>query len=329
MIIEINKSSTSSYGKYFLAFEAPRKNNPEVTVEPEDDETDIVPETDDITPEEDDVTPEVDDVEPEMDDVTPETDDVEPESDDVTPEPDDVEVEPATDDMDVVPEEDDVTPEVDDVEPEMDDVTPETDDVEPESDDNFNNQNADTQPETSDDNADDVQPDTDFNNQDDDGDVQPATDDNTDTQPETSDDNADDVQPDTDFNNQDDDGDVQPATDDGSQSDDNQNSKGPGLEYDSTRKYNLFKEYMSLYNALDNYVSKLEDSISDNLPMNQVIKVAVNKLREIKDLTYDFMMIKFELSSYVQSLLFYQNLIVSVQLVFNLIKKAKEKDNKK
>ena len=54
-----------------------------------------------------------------------------------------------------------------------------------------------------------------------------------------------------------------------------------------------------------------------------------NKLREIKDLTYDFMMIKFELSSYVQSLLFYQNLIVSVQLVFNLIKKAKEKDNKK
>ena len=292
MIIEINKSTTSSYGKYFLAFEAPRKNNPEVTVEPEDDETDIVPETDDITPEEDDVTPEVDDVEPEMDDVTPETDDVEPESDDITPEPDDVEVEPATDDMDVVPEEDDVTPEVDDVEPEMDDVTPETDDVEPESDDNFNNQNADTQPET-------------------------------------SDDNADDVQPDTDFNNQDDDGDVQPATDDGSQSDDNQNSKGPGLEYDSTRKYNLFKEYMSLYNALDNYVSKLEDSISDNLPMNQVIKVAVNKLREIKDLTYDFMMIKFELSSYVQSLLFYQNLIVSVQLVFNLIKKAKEKDNKK
>ena len=292
MIIEMNKSTTSSYGKYFLAFEAPRKNNPEVTVEPEDDETDIVPETDDITPEEDDVTPEVDDVEPEMDDVTPETDDVEPESDDVTPEPDDVEVEPATDDMDVVPEEDDVTPEVDDVEPEMDDVTPETDDVEPESDDNFNNQNADTQPET-------------------------------------SDDNADDVQPDTDFNNQDDDGDVQPATDDGSQSDNNQNSKGPGLEYDSTRKYNLFKEYMSLYNALDNYVSKLEDSISDNLPMNQVIKVAVNKLREIKDLTYDFMMIKFELSSYVQSLLFYQNLIVSVQLVFNLIKKAKEKDNKK
>ena len=285
MIIEINKSTTSSYGKYFLAFEAPRKNNPEVTVEPEDDETDIVPETDDITPEEDDVTPEVDDVEPEMDDVTPETDDVEPESDDVTPEPDDVEVEPATDDMDVVPEEDDV-------EPEMDDVTPETDDVEPESDDNFNNQNADTQPET-------------------------------------SDDNADDVQPDTDFNNQDDNGDVQPATDDGSQSDGNQNSKGPGLEYDSTRKYNLFKEYMSLYNALDNYVSKLEDSISDNLPMNQVIKVAVNKLREIKDLTYDFMMIKFELSSYVQSLLFYQNLIVSVQLVFNLIKKAKEKDNKK
>ena len=111
----------------------------------------------------------------------------------------------------------------------------------------------------------------------------------------------------------------------------NDNQKGPGLEYDSTRKYNLFKEYMSLYNAIDNYISKLEDSISDDPITNQGIKLAVSKLREIKDLTYDYMMIKFEICTYVQSLLFYQNLVVSVQLVFKLIinsKKNSLKNNK-
>ena len=82
---------------------------------------------------------------------------------------------------------------------------------------------------------------------------------------------------------------------------------------------------MSLYTAIDNYIFKLEDGIHDDLEFNQIIKVSVNKLREIKDLTYDFMMIKFESSTYVQSLLFYQNLIVAVQIVFRMINNLKKK----
>ena len=59
--------------------------------------------------------------------------------------------------------------------------------------------------------------------------------------------------------------------------------------------------------------------------MNQIIKVAVMKLREIRDLTYDYMMIKYETNTYIQSLLFYQNLVISVQLVFKLLSNAKKK----
>ena len=152
---------------------------------------------------------------------------------------------------------------------------------------------------------------------------------------------------DTNFNNSDNaSGDIQPMSDDNQNNDANQTDtnfngtgtnpnntvqaaqnnekKKPGLEYDTTRKYNLFREYMSLYNAIDNYISKLDTNIKDDLAVNQLVKTAVSKLREVKDLTYDYMMIKFETNTYIQSLLFYQNLVVSVQLIFKLLTKTKK-----
>ena len=105
--------------------------------------------------------------------------------------------------------------------------------------------------------------------------------------------------------------------------------KKPGIEYDSTRKYNLFKEYMSLYNAADNYISKLENILKNDLMQNQIICICVNNLRDIKDILYDFMTIKFQNSSYIQSLIFYQKMILSVQLIFKLLKISNETKNNK
>ena len=105
---------------------------------------------------------------------------------------------------------------------------------------------------------------------------------------------------------------------------DDGNKKGPGLEFDSTRKYNLFQNYMSLCNAIDNYITKLENMTGDDYNANQVIKVATKKLQEIYDLCYDYMTMRFEISTYVQSLLFYQNLVVMIQMVFDLIAKSKK-----
>lgn len=109
--------------------------------------------------------------------------------------------------------------------------------------------------------------------------------------------------------------------------------KGPGVEYDSTRKYVLYQKFMSLHNALGNYISKLENSTRDDIGLNQVLKISTNKLRDLKNLTFEYMTMKFKASTYVQSLLFYQQLIVSTQLVFKTIatadKEYKNKSNKK
>jgi hypothetical protein len=94
----------------------------------------------------------------------------------------------------------------------------------------------------------------------------------------------------------------------------------PGVELDSTRKYNLYKEFMSLFNACDNYISKLENMLRNDYEENQILRISVNNLREIKDILNDYMSIRFQLNTYVQSLLFYQKMVVAVQLVFKLLK---------
>lgn len=104
--------------------------------------------------------------------------------------------------------------------------------------------------------------------------------------------------------------------------------KGPGLEYDSTRKYVLYRNFVSLNNAIENYATKLSDNLSDDIEKNKVYTKAIEKLNEINELCHDYMMMKFELNSYIQSRLFYQNLIVMVQLVFNLLGKPMKKPKK-
>jgi hypothetical protein len=107
-------------------------------------------------------------------------------------------------------------------------------------------------------------------------------------------------------------------------------AKGPGLEFDSTRKYLLFKSFGTLSNAIENYISKLSDCMSDDLERNKIVMKAIDKLKEINDLCKDYMLMKFEISSYIQSLLFYQNLIVMVQTVFGFFgKSSKKKKNEK
>lgn len=100
--------------------------------------------------------------------------------------------------------------------------------------------------------------------------------------------------------------------------------QGPGIEYDSTRKYNLFLDFRDLGTAIDNYISKIEKSTSDDMEMNRNLETASKKMHEISDLCYDYMTIKFDASSYFQSLLFYQNLVIMIQMVFDFLKKTKK-----
>lgn len=103
------------------------------------------------------------------------------------------------------------------------------------------------------------------------------------------------------------------------------NNNAPGVDLDSMRKYNLFKEFMSLYNACDNYISKLETVLKNDYEENQIIRISVNNLREIRDILSDYMTIRFRLNSYIQSLLFHQKMVAAVQLIFNMLKSTKSK----
>lgn len=132
------------------------------------------------------------------------------------------------------------------------------------------------------------------------------TDDDNDTGDDGSDDNGNTENDDTNNNGNDNDG----------------NNKGPGLDYDSTRKYVLFENFNSLLNGINNYISKLETLLGDDIELNQVLKNCVKKLRAIRDLAYDYLVMKFEISSYIQSKLFYTNLIMMIQSVFSIIWKA-------
>lgn len=291
------------YGRYFLFSEAPG------------DDEDKEVETRDVTPEEDDFDTDFNNLSDEdFDNITLDDDD---------------------DDMDT----DFNALGLDDI----DDVTldePTDDDI----DTNFNDMNDDDPTDNLDTNDPEESPqETNQNTEPTDNQEEPNTNQQTNDETDPVDDTAGAENPDeyadmdTDFN---DDGTEEPTddqTDDNAIGDDTAGTedkpKGPGVEYDSTRKYVLFQKYISLYNAISNYIGKLENITKDDAEFNQVLKMSTNKLREIKNLTFEYMTIKFKASTYVQSLLFYQQLIVSVQLVFrtisNMNEEVKKKENKK
>lgn len=139
---------------------------------------------------------------------------------------------------------------------------------------------------------------------------------------------------DIDFTDTGDDGaaDNQAPSEDATQDNGDNQKRGPGLEYDSVRKYNLYKEFARLRMAIDSYITKLESCISDDPESNHVIKICTTKFREMYDLITDYMMMKFELCTYIQNLLFYQRQITTVHLIFKLLKevnRVQKSDEKK
>ena len=139
---------------------------------------------------------------------------------------------------------------------------------------------------------------------------------------------------DIDFTDTGDDGatDDQAPSEDTTQDNSDNQKRGPGLEYDSVRKYNLYKEFARLRMAIDSYITKLESCISDDPESNHVIKICTTKFREMYDLITDYMMMKFELCTYIQNLLFYQRQITTVHLIFKLLKevnRVQKSDEKK
>lgn len=125
-----------------------------------------------------------------------------------------------------------------------------------------------------------------------------------------------------DFN---DDGQPGDAAPDAVAGDPNAEHRGPGIEYDSTRRYNLFKDFVKLNLALDSYSERLDGILSDNSEKNKVIMMSQKHIKTIQELTKDYMLIRFDSSTYAQSLLFYELMKTTLQVVFDNLERANKK----
>lgn len=124
------------------------------------------------------------------------------------------------------------------------------------------------------------------------------------------------------------------TSDDTSTDTDDAEDKGPGLDGESTRKYNLFKEYTKLYASIGNYIDTMDNIVLDGVDKNLVMKRSIDRLKSIKKLTYDYMITKFSTVGYTESSLFFEKLIVSTQLAIKLLvlcstPESKQKPNAK
>lgn len=156
-----------------------------------------------------------------------------------------------------------------------------------------------------------------------------TTDNETDTETDAGDNEP--TTDDTDYTAGDDagDGDTETdTTDDTNQDDTTQQNTGLDDPDDKTHKFILFKKCISLESALSNYIQKLSGIMSDDLECNHIYKKITNNLKELDEMLHDYMTIKFENATYIQSMLFYQRLLASVGINLDMLKHIRQKEIK-
>lgn len=102
----------------------------------------------------------------------------------------------------------------------------------------------------------------------------------------------------------------------------NPNDKAPGIEYDSTRKFILFGEFKNIYSSIDRYTERLNSIDVSDLDAAAIINNACTKLNSIKELIYDYMIIRYSNASYYASQVFLEKVIVTIQEIFNCVNVA-------
>ena len=154
----------------------------------------------------------------------------------------------------------------------------------------------------------------------------------TDTEGDTTDtpeDGAEPVMDDTDYTGDDTEGDT---TDTGDTTEaDGTNSDGGGEEAsndEQIRKYVLYRKFLKLNKTLDKQCEALNTLISDDIDINQKYKKISNNLKELNSLLSEYMIIRFQNASYIQSMLFYQRVLTATDINLNALMDIKKRLNK-
>lgn len=111
-----------------------------------------------------------------------------------------------------------------------------------------------------------------------------------------------------------------PDNTDDTTSDNPDDSQDGDNEDIQTQKYNLYREFMRLYSSIKRYISKLENTVKDDINGNMVIISVTKKLREIQDLIYEYLTVKFHSTEYSEALLYFHTCIETIELTFKLLK---------
>ena len=136
---------------------------------------------------------------------------------------------------------------------------------------------------------------------------------------------------DTDYSDSDDSSD-DTSTDDNSSdtSDGGDDSGGSQASADEqARKYSLYRKFVKLNNLLESNTEVLSNTMFDDTEINQKIKSVTAKLKETNRLLSEYMVVKFQTASYIQSMLFYQRVLAIVDINFNILQDLKKQINKK
>ena len=239
-------------------------------------------------------------------------------------------------DPDVSKAEDDENPEVSDS---NDDENPE---VSSSDDDTSNDNNAsdtdstsdnDDSSNTEDDSNDDNSSDSSDSNDNDDNDDNGSSDNDS-----TSDDNTEDGSNDMDsdphsVSGDDEDPDASSSddksSDDNNGKDDDKKEDKPGTDFENMRRYNLYKKFMALNDSINGYTDTLDALVYDDDTLNAITKTASQKLKQLSEIMYDYMTLKFENDSYTQALLFYHEINAGVRMCFDLLESGNMNNRKR
>lgn len=97
---------------------------------------------------------------------------------------------------------------------------------------------------------------------------------------------------------------------------------------DIMHKQNLYRKFMNLHESVSNYCQKLDTQIGIDDETNRQYKEVGEKLKQLKEFLYTYMVIKFTHEEYVQSLLFYQRSLAAANLLLDTLSEIRKKEEK-
>lgn len=89
-------------------------------------------------------------------------------------------------------------------------------------------------------------------------------------------------------------------------------------------KFSLYRKFRNLYDVIKNYQERIDSITTQSYNYNMALKSANTKLSSLENLIYDYMTLRFRDEPYITSMEFYQKSVITIKLIFEVIRTNKE-----